>query len=88
MTRRTKESKAASLLSKMRWEKMPDAKERSKLMRKVRAARSGAPAGRNGGRKKLEDRCYCGLVSWKTGVSRYFNCCKRAGKYPGKGGAR
>jgi hypothetical protein len=79
---KSKQSKAASLLAASRWEKTPDAKERSKLMSKVRAARSSAPGGRNGGRKKLEERCYCGLVSWKTGVARRFNCCKRAGKYP------
>jgi hypothetical protein len=82
--KKTKEQQAASLLSALRWKKMPDAKDRSRLMRKVRAARSSAPGGRNGGRKKLDDRCYCGLVSWKTGVSRLFNCCKRAGKYPGR----
>ena len=79
-------SKAASLLSAIRWEKMPDPEERSALMRKVRAKRSNAPAGRNGGRKKLADRCYCGLRSWNTGLVRRFDCCKRAGKYPAKGG--
>ncbi len=79
-------SKAASLLSAVRWEKMPDPKERSALMRKVRAKRSSAPGGRNGGRKKHQDRCYCGLKSWNTGKIRNFDCCKRAGKYPAKGG--
>lgn len=79
-------AEAASLMGRARWEKTPDAKERSKLMRKVRAARSNAPGGRNGGRKKYEDRCYCGLKSWKTGMIRRFDCCKRAGRYPAQGG--
>jgi hypothetical protein len=83
---KSKESRAASLLAQARWEKMPDAKERSKLMRKVRAARTNAAGGRNGGRPKLEDRCYCGLRTWASGVTRRFDCCKRAGKYPAKGG--
>ena len=83
---KSKASKAASLLSSLRWEKMPDAKERSKLMRKVRAARSSAPAGRNGGRPRLPDRCYCGERTWHSGTIRRFDCCKRAGKFPkGKG---
>jgi hypothetical protein len=84
---KSKESKAATMLAAARWDKMPDGEERSKLMRKVRAARSNAPGGRNGGRKRLEDRCYCGERSWKTGVTRRFDCCKRAGKYPKGGGA-
>lgn len=79
---KTREQKAASLLSKMRWKKIPDADERSKMMRKVRAARSNAPGGRGGGRPRMEKRCYCGLKSWTTGKIRNFDCCKRAGKYP------
>jgi hypothetical protein len=82
MAKRTKESEAASLLGKARWAKTPQA-ERSALMSKVRAARSNAPGGRGGGRPPLPDRCYCGLKSWKSGVSRRFDCCKRAGKFPG-----
>jgi hypothetical protein len=82
MTTRSKASEAAALLSGLRWEKITDKKERSRIMHKVRAARSNAPGGRNGGRKKHKDRCYCGEKSWNTGVIRGFDCCKRAGKYP------
>lgn len=82
MARRSKASQAASLLAETRWKKMPNKAERSALMRKVRGARSSAAGGRNGGRPRAQDRCYCGERSWKTGEIRRFDCCKRAGKYP------
>ena len=81
MAQRSKVSEAASALSQARWAKIPKAK-RSSVMAKVRAARTNAPAGRNGGRKRAVKRCYCGLKSWTTGQIRGFDCCKRAGKFP------
>lgn len=79
---------AASLLGKLRW-KGTSKNERSKFMKQVRALRSSAPGGRNGGRPRSDDRCYCGENSRTRAEARRFDCCKRAGRYPtGKPGRK
>lgn len=72
---------AASLLGKLRW-KGKSKTERATFMKQVRAQRSNAPGGRNGGRPRMSDRCYCGQNSRTRAEARRFDCCKRAGQYP------
>ena len=71
----------ASLLGQLRWEgKTKD--EKSQFMNSVRSKRSNAPGGRNGGRPRKLDSCYCGLRSRHSAEMRRFDCCKKVGKFP------
>jgi hypothetical protein len=81
MTEKTEAEEAASLLGKLRWKGKPE-KERRVFMKQVRAKRSNAPGGRNGGRPPSGDRCYCGEMTFKRATARAFGCCKKAGKFP------
>jgi hypothetical protein len=71
---------AASTMGKKRWKKVSK-KERSALMT---AARAAVKNPYTGGRKRLEDRCYCGKSSRHTATLRAFGCCKKAGMFPGQ----
>lgn len=81
MAKDTEATSAASLLGKLRWKGKTD-DEKSTFMKSVRAKRSNAPGGRNGGRPLSTDRCYCGECTWTRAMARAFGCCKKAGKFP------
>jgi hypothetical protein len=71
---------AASVMGKKRWKKVSK-KERSALMS---AARAAVINPYTGGRKRLADRCYCGRTTRHTAELRAFDCCKKAGLFPGR----
>ena len=77
-------SLAAAMMVERRW-KNTTKKERSELMRQAALQRKNPYVG---GRKRLADRCYCGKTSRHTAELRCFDCCKRAGLYPGKEAAK
>jgi hypothetical protein len=75
---------AAAMMVERRWKNTTKA-ERSELMRQAALKRKKPYVG---GRKRLPDRCYCGKNSRHTAELRSFDCCKRAGLYPGKEAAK
>lgn len=81
MANKEETTSAASLLGKLRW-KGKTKEEKAAFMKSVRALRSNAPGGREGGRPKSKERCYCKENSWARAKARAFGCCKKAGKFP------
>jgi hypothetical protein len=82
--KQTPVQEAAALMVKQRWRKMTK-EARSEFMRQAALKRKKPYVG---GRKKVADRCYCGKTSRHTAELRSFDCCKRAGLYPGKEAAK
>ena len=60
--------------AKARW-KGVSKRQRSQQMKAVREA--------GGGRQRSPERCWCGAYTLHTATQRRFDCCKRAGVFPG-----
>ena len=70
----------ASLMSKKRWKKMTKT-ARSEFMS---AASLKVKNRYKGGRPRSTERCYCGMRSLHSATLRAFDCCKKAGVFPGQ----
>ena len=68
-------SAGATAMSKARWAKVSQ-RDRSKILKAVRASPGS-------GRQRSPDRCFCGERTRHSAELRAFDCCKRAGKFPG-----
>lgn len=68
-------NEARSAAGKARWAGVSK-RARSRQMKAVRA--------QGGGRKREGKRCRCGRYTLHTARQRGFDCCKRAGVYPGR----
>lgn len=60
----------------IRWEGVSE-RSRSRQMKAIRAHGGGRP-------RSQGPRCYCGKYTLHCATQRQFDCCKRAGVWPGR----